>query len=129
GRSRRTASRARRTRRRSASASAGGRRATAACGRAAAGGRWGAARRRYRIARAASAGMLTAGSMRAAAVQLNTGPDPDANLAQANEHVRAAAADGARLVVLPEKWNVLGSPADLRAGAEPLDGRAVRWMC
>src|SRR3954452_9853230 len=67
--------------------------------------------------------------MRAAAVQLNTGPDPAANLAQADERVRAAAADGARLVVLPEKWNVLGSPAQLRAGAEPMDGRAVTWMC
>src|SRR5205823_85558 len=51
------------------------------------------------------------------------------NLAQADEHVRAAAADGARLVVLPEKWNVLGSPSHLRAGAEPLDGPAVTWMC
>src|SRR3954452_4500066 len=67
--------------------------------------------------------------MRAAAVQLNTGPDPAANLAQADERVRAAAADGARLVVLPEKWNVLGSPAQLRAGGEPMDGPAVTWMC
>ena len=77
----------------------------------------------------ATRGMLTAGSMRAAVVQLNTGPDPAANLAQADAHVRAAAADGARLVVLPEKFNVLGSPSDLRAGAEPMDGPAVTWMC
>jgi predicted amidohydrolase len=41
--------------------------------------------------------------------------------------VRGAAADGARLVVLPEKWSVLGHGADLRAGAEPLDGPAVTW--
>ena len=66
--------------------------------------------------------------MRAAAVQLNSGPDVDANLAAADRHVRAAAADGATLVVLPEKWNVLGTPEHLRAGAEPLDGRAVTWM-
>src|SRR5438093_2423889 len=66
--------------------------------------------------------------MRAAAVQLNSGPDPAANLAAADRHVRAAAADGAVLVVLPEKWNVLGTPDHLRAGAEPLDGPAVRWM-
>ena len=66
--------------------------------------------------------------MRAAAVQLNSGPDPEANRSAADEHVRAAAAAGARLVVLPEKWNVLGSPEQLRAGAGPLDGRAVTWM-
>ncbi|HEY3191084.1 MAG TPA: nitrilase-related carbon-nitrogen hydrolase [Solirubrobacteraceae bacterium] len=66
--------------------------------------------------------------MRAAAVQLNSGPDPAANLAAADHHVRAAAADGAALVVLPEKWNVLGAPEQLRAGAEPLDGPAVTWM-
>jgi deaminated glutathione amidase len=41
--------------------------------------------------------------------------------------VRRAAADGARLVVLPEKWSVLGHGADLRAGAEPLEGPAVTW--
>ena len=66
--------------------------------------------------------------MRAAAVQLNSGPDPAANLAAADRHARAAAADGAELVVLPEKWNVLGTPEHLRAGAEPLDGPAVTWM-
>ena len=36
--------------------------------------------------------------------------------------VRAAAADGAELIGLPEKWNILGPPDALRAGAEPLDG-------
>jgi predicted amidohydrolase len=30
-------------------------------------------------------------------------------------------------VVLPEKWSVIGSPDDLRAGAEPLDGPAIQW--
>jgi len=29
--------------------------------------------------------------------------------------------------VLPEKWSVLGRSADLRAGAEPLDGPALSW--
>jgi predicted amidohydrolase len=67
--------------------------------------------------------------MRAAVVQLNSGPDPAANLAAADTHVRAAAADGATLVVLPEKFNVLGSGEDLRAGAEDADsGPAVTWM-
>jgi predicted amidohydrolase len=72
--------------------------------------------------------MLTGKSMRAAAVQLNSGPDPAANRAAADEHVRAAAGDGASLVVLPEKFNVLGTSEQLRAGAEPLDGPTVTWM-
>lgn len=65
--------------------------------------------------------------MRAAAVQLNATQDRDRNLAAADRLTRAAAADGARLVVLPEKWSVLGSAQDLRAGAEPLDGPALSW--
>ncbi len=65
--------------------------------------------------------------MRAAAVQLTATADRAANLATADRLVRAAAADGARLVVLPEKWSVLGRPDDLRAGAELLDGPALRW--
>lgn len=65
--------------------------------------------------------------MKAAAVQLNSGADVDANIAVADRLVRAAAADGAKLVVLPEKWTVLGSPEDLRAGAQTLEGSAVSW--
>src|SRR5919197_6659534 len=66
-------------------------------------------------------------SLRAAAVQLTATPDKARNLATADRLVRRAAADGALLVVLPEKWSVLGRGADLRAGAEPLDGAAVTW--
>ncbi len=65
--------------------------------------------------------------MRAAAVQLNSGADVVANIAAADEHVRAAAGAGARLIVLPEKWTVMGSAEDLRAGAQPLDGSAISW--
>lgn len=65
--------------------------------------------------------------MKAAAVQLNSGADVEANIAAADLHVRAAAADGARLVVLPEKWTVMGGPAELRAGAQTLDGPAIAW--
>ena len=65
--------------------------------------------------------------MRAAAVQLNSTDDKARNLDAADRLTRAAAADGATLVVLPEKWNVIGSADDLRAGAEPLDGPAVQW--
>lgn len=65
--------------------------------------------------------------LRVAAVQLNATPDVARNLEHADRHTRAAVADGAKLVVLPEKWNVLGEGKDLQAGAEPLDGAAVTW--
>jgi predicted amidohydrolase len=63
--------------------------------------------------------------MRAAAVQLNSTADKDRNLEVAERLVRAAADDGAELVALPEKWNVLGAPDALLAGAEPLDGPTI----
>lgn len=65
--------------------------------------------------------------MKAAAVQLNSTADFGANLAAADRLTRAAAADGAQLIVLPEKWTAMGSEQELRACAEPLDGRAVSW--
>src|ERR671916_2431774 len=65
--------------------------------------------------------------MRAAAVQLSSTPDRDRNLAAADRLTRAAAASGAELVVLPEKWPVLGTPEETAAGAEPLDGPALSW--
>jgi predicted amidohydrolase len=63
--------------------------------------------------------------MRAAAVQLNSTDEYDRNLEVAERLVRGAAADGAELVVLPEKWTVLGSPEAIRSSAEPLDGPAL----
>jgi predicted amidohydrolase len=65
--------------------------------------------------------------LRAAAVQLNSTADVAANLAAADRLTRAAAADGATLVVLPEKWTAIGSEQQLRDAAEPLDGPAVQW--
>ena len=65
--------------------------------------------------------------MRAAAVQLQSGTETESNLASAESHVRAAAADGAELVVLPERLDIRGASADYAAGAEPLDGRPVSW--
>jgi deaminated glutathione amidase len=65
--------------------------------------------------------------VKAAAVQLNSGADVEENIAAADRLVRASAADGARLIVLPEKWTVMGSPADLRAGAQTLEGSAIVW--
>jgi predicted amidohydrolase len=66
-------------------------------------------------------------TLRVAAVQLNARSDRAANLAAADRLVREAAARGARLVVLPEKWTLLGSGAQLHAGAEAIDGPAMTW--
>ena len=66
--------------------------------------------------------------MRAAAVQLNSTEDKDRNLETADRLTRAAAADGAELVVLPEKFNVLGTHDHYRQGAEPIEGgRTIDW--
>src|SRR4249920_1265575 len=65
--------------------------------------------------------------MRAAAVQLQSTPDRERNLEAADRLTRAAARAGADLVVLPEKWPVLGSPEQTAAGAQPLDGPALQW--
>ncbi|MEA2406198.1 MAG: deaminated glutathione amidase [Thermoleophilaceae bacterium] len=65
--------------------------------------------------------------MRAAAVQLESTPDTEANLASAERLVREAAAGGAGLVVLPERLDIRGATADYAAGAEPLDGRPIGW--
>jgi deaminated glutathione amidase len=63
----------------------------------------------------------------AAAVQLNSTADRDRNLASADRLTRAAAAAGAQLVVLPEKWPCLGTPEQTAAGAEPFDGPTLAW--
>ena len=63
--------------------------------------------------------------MRAAVVQLNSTADKARNLRAAERLVRAAAADGAELVALPEKWNLLAGGEELMAGAEPLDGPSL----
>jgi predicted amidohydrolase len=65
--------------------------------------------------------------LRVAAVQLSSSADLIANMAHADRLTRAAAAAGARLIVLPEKWTAMGSDEQLRAGAETLDGAAVGW--
>ena len=59
---------------------------------------------------------------RIACVQMNAGVEKAANLAAMERLVERAAALGAEIVVLPEKWNALGSPDVFRAAAEPLEG-------
>ena len=63
--------------------------------------------------------------MRAAAVQLESNASHAANLASAEDGVRAAAKDGAKLVVLPEKWPLLTDDDATREGAELLDGPSM----
>jgi predicted amidohydrolase len=65
--------------------------------------------------------------MRAAAVQLNSTEDKDRNLATADRLTRAAAADAAELVVLPEKFNVIGTHEHYVQGAETLEGPTIGW--
>jgi len=63
--------------------------------------------------------------VRVAAVQLNSNSDKARNLGAAERLVRDAAADGAELVALPEKWNLLAGGEELLAGAEPLAGPSL----
>jgi predicted amidohydrolase len=63
--------------------------------------------------------------LRAAVVQLNSTNDKARNLAAAERLVRAAQLDGAELVALPEKWNLLAAGPELLAGAEALDGPSL----
>jgi deaminated glutathione amidase len=63
--------------------------------------------------------------MRAAAVQLNSQEDKQRNLEVAERLVHDAARDGAELVCLPERWNLLGDSATILDGAETLDGPSL----
>ncbi len=65
--------------------------------------------------------------MRAGAVQLNSTENTERNLDTADRLVRDAVAHGAELVVLPEKWSVLGTGEQLAAGAQTLDGPCIAW--
>src|SRR3954453_4983118 len=65
--------------------------------------------------------------VRTAAVQLNSTEDKERNLATADRLTRAAAGDGADLIVLPEKFNLIGTPEHYREGAETLEGPTISW--
>ena len=60
--------------------------------------------------------------LRVACVQLNSGTVKADNIEKAERLVARAASTGADVVVLPEKWNAIGSVETLRANAEPLEG-------
>jgi deaminated glutathione amidase len=68
-------------------------------------------------------------TLRVACVQLTSRDDKAANLEKAEQLVARAAATGADVVVLPEKWNAIGSPDVLHGAAETLDdGESVQAM-
>jgi deaminated glutathione amidase len=67
--------------------------------------------------------------IRLACIQLTSGTDKTANLETAERLVAQAAATGADVVVLPEKWNAIGGPEVLHAEAETIDeGESVAAM-
>ncbi len=63
--------------------------------------------------------------LRAAVIQMTSSADVAANVARAAALVRSAAAAGATLVVLPEKWNVIDTDRRQVKRAEPLDGASL----
>jgi deaminated glutathione amidase len=72
------------------------------------------------------------GTLRVACVQLTSRSDKAANLEKVEALLARAAATGADVVVLPEKWNAIGGPEVLHAAAETLDagesvGAMSRW--
>jgi predicted amidohydrolase len=60
--------------------------------------------------------------IRLACVQMTSRNVKADNIEKAERLVARAAATGADVVVLPEKWNLIGSVDDLHASAEPLTG-------
>jgi predicted amidohydrolase len=67
--------------------------------------------------------------LRVACVQLNAANEKDDNIERAARLVAQAAATGADLVMLPEKWTGIGPPDLIRAVAESLDdGEATLAM-
>ncbi|MDE3131144.1 MAG: carbon-nitrogen hydrolase family protein [Acidobacteriota bacterium] len=70
---------------------------------------------------------MPANTVRAAAVQLNATEDVDRNLETADRLTRYAAGQGAQLIVLPEKWTVLGRSEVMEEHAQTLDGPAASW--
>jgi len=67
--------------------------------------------------------------MRVAAIQLPARNDPEGNRERAESRIRAAAADGAELVVLPELWPVGYFAFDAYPdAAESVPGPTTEWL-
>jgi nitrilase len=68
------------------------------------------------------------GSFLAAALQLTSGSDPDANLAAAEEQIELAARRGAELVGLPENFSYMGDDQQRLELAPALAERCSRFL-
>jgi deaminated glutathione amidase len=69
------------------------------------------------------------GTLRVACVQLTSRSDKAANLEKAERLVAKAAATGADVVLLPEKWNAIGDAEVLHEAAETLEaGESIEAM-
>jgi predicted amidohydrolase len=69
------------------------------------------------------------GTLRVACVQLTSRSDKAANLEKAERLVARAAATGADVVLLPEKWNAIGDAEVLHGAAETLEaGESIEAM-
>ncbi len=64
-------------------------------------------------------------TLRVAAVQMNSGADKAANIAQAEALIERAAQSGAQLVALPELWTYLGPTDGNLPNAEPIPGPTI----
>ncbi len=72
--------------------------------------------------------VVSADSVRLAAIQLCSGADRAANLRAAAHLVREAADCGCEVACLPEMWPFIGADAEKVAGAEDLDGPSINAM-
>jgi predicted amidohydrolase len=63
-----------------------------------------------------------AGKLRVAAIQMNSRNDKAQNIETALRLIDRAAAEGARLIALPEVWSFLGADAGSQEAAEPIPG-------
>lgn len=61
-------------------------------------------------------------------IQMNSGEDKAANLAQAEGLIEEAISKGANFVALPEYFNFLGRTELVRASAEPIPGPTIQRM-
>jgi predicted amidohydrolase len=67
-------------------------------------------------------GTSTPGTLRIAAVQMNTGSNKEQNIETALRLIDRAAAEGARVIALPEVWTYLGSDEGGLEAAETIPG-------
>ncbi|MDA0658554.1 MAG: carbon-nitrogen hydrolase family protein [Planctomycetota bacterium] len=73
--------------------------------------------------------MVSDTMLRVAAVQMNSGLDPEANRRDAEKAIRSAAREGAQLIVLPELFSCLGDMKDILPHAESIPGPTSNQMC